>query len=500
SSGTTGATSQASEIAVGGFAAFDALSGFTAGYTMSAINDGAGEFCAGGYDILSSTGTQSLTATQNSSGPWAGAIATFKAAGSSVTTSGAVSMAKMSVAGSDTEANVASGAVSMSSLRVAGSELENVGATGAVSMSSLRVAGALTVTQSVFPLSPLDLEFDLYLGTSWVNVSTYVYQRSGSAPPVSITRGKPNESETTDPSTAGWEWNNQDGRFSPLNPAGAYYGQIARNTLVRISTQAANSYLRLENQDGTDSAFAQAAAATALNITGDLEFRVQLRLSDWTPCTIAGRWEGTESWSLNLENSGSVTFWWSPDGSASHSATSTVALPFSRSPFAIRVTFAVATGTATFYTSPTIDGTYTQLGSPVVFGSSTSLFAATGMALKIGYSANWVTNAGHFTLSAPTPYGAMHGRVYEARLYNGIGGTVVADGVFSALAAGTTTWSDPEGRSWSLSGLAEISGREYRFHGNMSPLPPTWDKTGRDMAVSSQASGLLRLLGQGSPP
>src|SRR6185437_10935734 len=150
SSGTTGATSQASEIAVGGFAAFDALSGFTAGYTMSAINDGAGEFCAGGYDILSSTGTQSLTATQNSSGPWAGAIATFKAAGSSVTTSGAVSMAKMSVAGSDTEANVASGAVSMSSLRVAGSELENVGATGAVSMSSLRVAGALTVTQSVF--------------------------------------------------------------------------------------------------------------------------------------------------------------------------------------------------------------------------------------------------------------------------------------------------------------------------------------------------------------
>src|SRR6185437_5783776 len=77
SSGTTGATSQASEIAVGGFAAFDALSGFTAGYTMSAINDGAGEFCAGGYDILSSTGTQSLTATQNSSGPWAGAIATF---------------------------------------------------------------------------------------------------------------------------------------------------------------------------------------------------------------------------------------------------------------------------------------------------------------------------------------------------------------------------------------------------------------------------------------
>ena len=379
----------------------------------------------------------------------------------------------------------------------------SAGATIALTTPNLALAGP-TLTPSFsfppFPQAPLDLDFDLYLGTTWTNVSTYVYQRSGASPPVSITRGKPNETETTDPSTVDFEENNQDGRFSPLNPVGPYYGQLQRNTFLRVSTQALNTYLRLENQDGTDSAIAQGGPATALNITGDLEYRTQIQLSDWTPCTIAGRWDSGMSWSLNLENSGCVTFWWTPDGSTTHALTSTAPVPFSRPQFALRVTFAVATGTATFYTASTIDGTYTQLGSAVVFGSTTSLFAGSGTPLEVGYSANWVANGGHGTPSSPTPYGAMHGRVFESRLYNGIGGTVVADGLFSGQVAGTTSWTDSKGISWAISQGAEINAREYRFHGQMSSQPPTWDNTGKDMAVQAQASGLLRLLGQGAPP
>jgi hypothetical protein len=513
--------------------------GLTSGWTQGVESAVSGnETMREAFQVRSSTGTASCQITITSSIDNAGIVVAFMP-NNTITSTGAVSMAGISVAGNITEANTASGAVSLANMSVSGTAKENVGASGGVSMSSMgvsgsakeantssggvslasmsvsgtakenvgasggvamamSVAGSVTVSVPTFPQGPLDLDCDLYLGTAWVNVGSYVYQRAGTSPPIAITRGKPNESQTTDPSTCSWEWNNQDGRFSPLNPVSPYYGQLARNTLVRFSTQATTSYLRLENQDGSDEARAIGAAASALNITGDMEFRIQVQLTDWTPCMIAGRWDSGQSWSLVLENSGCVTLWWSNDGSTTHSLTSTAPLPFSRSQFAIRVTFAVASGTATFYTSPTIDGTYTQLGSAVAFGS-TSLFAASGTPLEVGHSVNWVANAGHSTPSAPTPYGALHGRVYEARLYNGIGGTVVADGVFSAQVAGSTGWTDAHGIVWSMDGGGEISAREFRFHGQMSNQPPTWDKTSRDMAVNAQGSGLLRLIGQGAP-
>ena len=70
----------------------------------------------------------------------------------------------------------------------------------------------------LFPQSPLDLRCELDLGGTQTDVSSYAYERSGDSLPVTLTRGRADESSSANPGTGTWEWNNRDGRFSPKNP------------------------------------------------------------------------------------------------------------------------------------------------------------------------------------------------------------------------------------------------------------------------------------------
>ena len=202
-------------------------------------------------------------------------------------------------------------------------------------------------------------------------------------------------------------------------------------------------------------------------------------------------------WYLALNPSGTLQFGWSPTGStgAQSLAESTVPLPLGRQ--AIRVTLQASTGTVTFYTGPpgNADSSsgWTQLGSPAVAGA-TSIFAGTA-ALAVGnLSPDWYVNQG-----TGTEYG-LYGAVYEFELRSGIGGTVVAHPVFTAQTAGVPSFSDGQGNTWTLDGTAELSGRDYRFHGEMSSLPTSWDQSGNDVWTPVTAGGLLRRLGQGEAP
>lgn len=85
------------------------------------------------------------------------------------------------------------------------------------------------------PQDPIGLTVELLLGSfGWTDVSPFVLYRDSSVL-VAITRGRPNETSSITPQTATFQLNNRDGRFSPRNPAGPYYGQFGRNTQVRIS-------------------------------------------------------------------------------------------------------------------------------------------------------------------------------------------------------------------------------------------------------------------------
>lgn len=79
---------------------------------------------------------------------------------------------------------------------------------------------------------PIGLTVEIYLGgLGWVDISQYVYYRDR----VRISRGRQNETSRIIPQTCQLTINNRDGRFSPRNASGPYYGLIGRNTWLRVS-------------------------------------------------------------------------------------------------------------------------------------------------------------------------------------------------------------------------------------------------------------------------
>lgn len=335
-----------------------------------------------------------------------------------------------------------------------------------------------------FPQSLLDTRCDAQIGGAWTSLTPWLYQRD----PIRITRGHPDEASSVNPATAALTVNNRDGRFSPRNPNGAWYGQFGRNTPLRLSLPDDNTYLRLED-DATG--YVSCPDRASLHITGDIEIQVDMQMTGYARSLLASKFSlgitNGVAWTLTVDDDGTLRFFWSPTGANAGSVVnSTVPIPLGR--IAVKATMAASTGTVTFYTAPTISGAWTQLGSTVIVGA-TSIHPATA-ALVIGANAD-LTTSPSFTQSARA---GVTGKVFAAKVLNGIGGPAVASPVFAGLPPGSAPFADTQGNIWSFSGPAEISDRRYRFHGEAF-WPPRWDSTGTDVYVPVQASGMLRRLG-----
>jgi hypothetical protein len=171
--------------------------------------------------------------------------------------------------------------------------------------------------------------------------------------------------------------------------------------------------------------------AAALDVTGDLDVRVWLAADDWTPASTSGlfgKWDtaSNNSWLLWVNAAGTLSLFWTANGSTNNSATSTVATGVSDGqPKWVRATLDVDNGASgrdiKFFTSD--DGTtWTQLGTTVTQAGVTSVFSGTST-LKIGDVAGT----------------RMAGKFYRAQLRNGIDGTVVFDANMGTLTTGSAT-------------------------------------------------------------
>lgn len=332
----------------------------------------------------------------------------------------------------------------------------------------------------VFPATPLDMRVELNLGGTWTDISDYVYQRDIAT----TTRGRQPEAGQISAAAFNATLNNRDFRFSPRDPLGAYYGLIGLGTVLRWSVpQVAGqpNYLRIEDDQVS---YASCPDSAALDITGDLEVQVDFRLSSMRSAALATKFvaNGEQSWYIELQPDGTIILFWSTDGSALLSARSTVPIPLGvpgASPMrrvALRVTLDVNNGasgnTVTFYTATSLAGSWTQLGDAVVQSGTTSIFASTA------------------PVTAGNGIESLTGKVYGLKVLSGIGGTVKASPDFTAHAAGTTSFADAQSNTWTMHGSAVISDRDYRFHGEISSLPPRWDTTGKDVSIPVTASGL----------
>ena len=195
---------------------------------------------------------------------------------------------------------------------------------------------------------------------------------------------------------------------------------------------------------GVSFSFASTPDNAALDITGDIDLRADVTLDDWTPVSNVSpitKWGGVQnSYLLGVNPTGNIIIAWSADGTATLSATSTVPVPAANGQRrAIRATLDVNNGaggrTITFYTAGSIDGAWVQLGSPVVVGATTSIFAGTQQ-MEIGSHSGGTADL-------------FRGTVHAAEVRNGIDGTAVANPNFAAQPMGTTGFTDAAGRVWS---------------------------------------------------
>lgn len=343
-----------------------------------------------------------------------------------------------------------------------------------------------------FPQTVLPLSVELYLSGAWTDVTSYVQRRDGL---VQITRGRSTEGDQVDHSRLALALDNRDGRYSPRNPTGTYYGQLTRNTPIRVAVEGSGKYLALP---GDTTSKATCPDAAALGITGDIDIRIDVELTNWrASMDLAAKWLASgnqRSWLLWISTtSGTLSLSWSTAGTEATVLTrsSTVPIPAPASGrLALRATLDVNDGSGnhvvTFYTAPTISGSWTQLGDPVTTSGTTSIFDGTGE-IEVGDAADL----------AASP---ITGRCYGFKLLSGIAGSEVANPDFTAQTVGATSFADTASspNTWTVEGAASITNRVYRFAGEVSSWPPRWDTSGSDVWTPIEAAGPMRRLSQGA--
>lgn len=341
-----------------------------------------------------------------------------------------------------------------------------------------------------FPQDPLGARFDLRAGSVWTDITSDVYTRDA----ITVTRGRSDEGARVDAGKLTLTVNNGTGKYSPRNPLSPYYGLIGRNTQMRVSIPGP-SYLATDGRN-LNSIGASTPDASVLDITGDLDVRFDATLTNWIDSgsiELVGKANTTSnqrSWLLMMRD-GRLHLEWSVDGINTIQKESTQDLPVTPSRLAVRFTLDVNNGasgnTVTFYTAPTIAGTWTQLGDPVITSGTTSIFNSTA-ALFVGQA---IIGVG---------FPSAAGKIHACEVRNGIAGTVVANPNFSAQTAGATSFTDAAGRAWTVAANSQISDRWMRFTGEVSAWPPRWAPSGRDVWVPLEGAGMLRRLGQGRKP
>lgn len=333
-----------------------------------------------------------------------------------------------------------------------------------------------------FPEDPLGTVVRFQIGGVWTDVTQYAMTAGG----ITHTRGRKAEGQAVDPATCAIALKSPGGLFSRRNPRSPYYGQLGKNTPMEVSVLSGTQRLLLPDGNGSR---ATTPTATALNVSGSLDVRIDLGLSNagvGTVLELAGKWgAGTDrSWIMYVDGLGRLNFRLTLDGTTIQPGLSTVPVPIpSSGRIALRSTWNSGTGVTTHYTGPSIAGPWTQLGATIA-----------GTAGTINSSTQPVT-VGDIDIVTGI---AAAGSVYAFQMRNNT--TVVASPDFTAPAVGATSFVDSSGLTWTLAGGATISNRRIRFVGEYSDWPTRAGRGGHLITVEGEGGGILRRLNQGKKP
>ncbi|MEU8950892.1 hypothetical protein [Streptomyces sp. NPDC048489] len=339
-----------------------------------------------------------------------------------------------------------------------------------------------------FPDTPLGLRGELRIGQVWQNITPDLYTRG----PITHTRGRPYRSNSSDPASCAATIRNLDGRYTPRNAEGPYFGLIGRGTPFRFGLPGGPSnYLAMPGS--TDRA--TTPDVTALDITGDLDLRWEGETDWYAPGAqvLIGKWgaPGNRSYHLRVQ-AGQLTLHTTQDGTTGQNATLNLPAQLPRRA-ALRATVDVDNGaggrTWRMYWGPSIAGPWTQFGNDIVSTGTITIFASSAP----------LTIAPEQLDLVAIPRRPVTGKTYRAEVRSGINGTVVAAPDFTArpLGTGGGTFTDSAGRVWTLAADSEITDRVIRFEGEVPEWPTEWALSAKDAWTPIQAAGILRRLSQG---
>ena len=206
---------------------------------------------------------------------------------------------------------------------------------------------------------------------------------------------------------------------------------------------------------GVTGSFASTPDTAANSVTGDLDLRALIAPTDWTPAALqeivdkSATDSSQFSYLLRLNPDGTLSLYWSSNGTTLSSVTSTVAVAATDGTAKwVRATLDVDNGAAgrdiKFYTSD--DGSaWTPLGAAATLAGTTSVFDGTA-ALRLGARNN----------TSDSPFS---GRIYYVEVRNGINGTVVAKfNPADAASLSSTSFTSSTGEAWTLAGTAALLG------------------------------------------
>lgn len=177
-----------------------------------------------------------------------------------------------------------------------------------------------------------------------------------------------------------------------------------------------DNYLSLP---GTSGNYASTPDSATISITGDIDIRIDMAMTDWTPSSatavpLVDKSDGISGYRFVMQSSNFLRLDVFVGGSLRIPTCSALTGFTDGSRHWVRVTRASATGNTNFFTSEAEDGlTWTALGTADVTSTSGTI-SDNALSLKVGTS----DQAG---------LDLLNGKVYRAQVYNGIGGTLAAD-------------------------------------------------------------------------
>jgi hypothetical protein len=139
-------------------------------------------------------------------------------------------LAPMKMAATAKAGNIATASMALAPMKMAATDIEDFNAVAHPALAPMAMSGSIYQALP-FPQAILQLKLELLINGTWTDISSYVQQRAN----IVVTSGRADETTTAQPCQMTLTLNNRDGRFTPRNPYGAYYGYIGLNTEIRLS-------------------------------------------------------------------------------------------------------------------------------------------------------------------------------------------------------------------------------------------------------------------------